>query len=53
MKEINNQSATLFAIAQEAQSLEEFGLLLRDWIHHITLHFNRPRCSCPTTIALG
>jgi hypothetical protein len=44
MKEINNQSATLFAIAQEAQSLEEFGLLLRDWIHHITRRdvSNRP-----------
>ena len=36
MKKSNNRPTTLFEVAKQAQSLEEFGLLLRDWIHHIT-----------------
>ena len=44
MKESKNRPTTLFEVAEQAQSLEEFGLLLRDWIHHITRRdvSNRP-----------
>ena len=44
MKKSKNRPTTLFEVAKQAQSLEEFGLLLRDWIHHITRRdvSNRP-----------
>ena len=44
MKESKNRPTTFCEVAKQAQSLEEFGLLLRDWIHHITRRdvSNRP-----------
>lgn len=44
MKKSNNRPTTLFEVAKQAQSLEEFGLLIRDWVHHITRRdvSNRP-----------
>ena len=44
MKKSNNRPTTLFEVAKQARSLEEFGFLLRDWIHHITRRdvSNRP-----------
>ena len=44
MKDYSKRSTTLKEVSAQSSSLEEFGLLLRDWIHHVTRRdvSNRP-----------
>ncbi len=44
MKEYSKRPTTLKEVSAQSSSLEEFGLLLRDWIHHVTRRdvSNRP-----------
>ena len=44
MKDYSKRPTTLKEVSAQSSSLEEFGLLLRDWIHHVTRRdvSNRP-----------
>jgi len=53
MKNPNDRPHTLAEVAVQAESLEEFGLLLRDWIHHVTRSdvSNRPALALAISLA--